>query len=74
MKNRNRRFEELETVEGDALCFLVLVVTEATIQALVLDEALVERYSEVPWRQIRGTGNRLRHGYASLDLQCHDRL
>ena len=39
------------------------------MQALVLDEDLAERYPEIPWRQIQGTGNRLRHGYACLDLQ-----
>ncbi|MGH7747906.1 MAG: HepT-like ribonuclease domain-containing protein, partial [Candidatus Dormibacteria bacterium] len=66
---RGRRLEEMEPVEIDVLCYLVLIVSEATIQALTLDETLVERHPEIPWREIRATGNRLRHGYASIDHQ-----
>jgi len=59
----------MEPVELDALCYLVLIVSEATIQALALDENLDRRYPQIPWREIRATDNRLRHGYATIDLQ-----
>ena len=66
---RDRRLVEMEPVEVEALCYLVLVVTEATIQALTLDDTLGQRHPDIPWREIRAMGNRLRHGYASIDLQ-----
>jgi uncharacterized protein with HEPN domain len=66
---RGRRLDEMEQIEVDGLCYLVLILTEASIQALALDESLDRRYPDIPWRDIRDTGNRLRHGYASLDLQ-----
>jgi uncharacterized protein with HEPN domain len=59
----------MEPVELDALCYLVLIVSEATIQALALDEELAQRHPEIPWREIRATGDRLRYGYATIDLQ-----
>ncbi len=58
----------MEQIEIDGLCYLVPILTEATIQASALDESLDQRYPEIPWRDIRDMGNRLRHGYASLDL------
>lgn len=66
---RDRRLEDMEPVEIDALCYLVLIVNEATTQALALDETLVQRHPDIPWREIRATGNRLRHAYATIDLQ-----
>lgn len=67
---RRRTLDEMEAVELDALCYLVLIVSEATTgQALVLDETLAERHPDIPWRDNRDTGNRLRHGYATVDLQ-----
>jgi uncharacterized protein with HEPN domain len=66
---RDRSLGDTEPVELDALCYLVLIVSEATIQALALDEDLAQRHPEIPWREIRATGNRLRHGYATIDLQ-----
>jgi uncharacterized protein with HEPN domain len=69
----DRTFDAMQEVEREALCYLVLVVTEATIQALGLDDTLTHRYPEIPWRQIGAMGNQLRHGYASLDLEVvHD--
>jgi len=59
----------MDSVQVDALCYLVLIVSEATIRALALDETLDERYPDIPWREIRATGNRLRHGYATIDYQ-----
>ena len=60
-------------IEVAGLCYLVLIVSEATIQALSLDEGLAERHPTIPWHEIRATGNRLRHGYATLDLRVvHD--
>jgi len=59
----------MEPVELDALCYLALIVSEATIQALTLDEEFAQRHPEIAWREIRATGNRLRHGYATIDLQ-----
>jgi uncharacterized protein with HEPN domain len=66
---RDRSLVDMEPVELDALCYLVLIVSEATIQALGLDEELAQRHPEIPWHEIRATGNRLRHGYATIDLQ-----
>jgi uncharacterized protein with HEPN domain len=66
---RGRRLEDMESVEIDALCYLVLIVSEATIQALALDETLTERHPNIPWREIRATGNRLRHASATIDLE-----
>ncbi len=66
---RNRQFAEMESVEIDALCYLVLIVTEAALRALALDPQIATRHGEIPWHEIRGTGNRLRHGYATLDRQ-----
>lgn len=48
-------------------------VTEATLQALAFDAGIAARYDDVPWHEIRGTGNRVRHGYATLDRRVvHD--
>jgi uncharacterized protein with HEPN domain len=60
---------EMDSVQVDALCYLVLIVSQATTRALALDETLEQRYPDIPWRQIRGTGNRLRHGFATIDHQ-----
>ena len=65
----DRALADLLPVELDALCYLVLIVSEATVQALALDVDLDRRHPTIPWREIRATGNRLRHGYASLDLE-----
>ncbi len=59
----------MDPIEIDALCYLVLIVSEATIKALALDETLVQTHPDIPWREIRATGNRLRYGYATLDRQ-----
>ncbi len=66
-----RALADLQPVELDALCYLVLIVnvSEATVQALALDVDLDGRHPTIPWREIRATGNRLRHGYATLDLE-----
>jgi hypothetical protein len=37
---RDRSFGDMEPVELDALCYLVLIISEATIHALLLDEEL----------------------------------
>jgi uncharacterized protein with HEPN domain len=66
---RDRPLVDMEPVELDALCYLVLIVSEATIQALGLDDELASRHPEIPWHEIRATGNRPRHGYATIDLQ-----
>lgn len=70
---RMRSLDELESVEIDAICYLVLIVSEATMQAVALDETLLGRYKDIPWNEIRATGNRLGHGYATIDHQViHD--
>jgi uncharacterized protein with HEPN domain len=66
---RDRSLVDMEPVELDALYYLVLIVSEATIQALGLDKEKAQRHPEIPWHEIRATGNRLRHGYATIDLQ-----
>jgi hypothetical protein len=43
---RDRSLGDMEPVELDALCYLVLIVSEATIQALGLDEELAQRHPE----------------------------
>ncbi len=68
-----RTLDQMQEVEVDALCYLILIVSEATTQALALDPNLADRHPDVPWREIRATGNRLRHGYASIDREVvHD--
>jgi uncharacterized protein with HEPN domain len=59
----------MEPVESDARCYHVLIVSEATIPALALDETLDERRPEIPWPKTRAPGSRLRHGYATIGLQ-----
>jgi len=68
-----KKLSEITDVEDDALCYLVLIVTEAAVQAVALDGEIVRRHADIPRHGIRGTGNRLRHGYASLDRRViHD--
>jgi hypothetical protein len=46
------RLQEMAPVEIDALRYLVLNVSVATIEAWVLDEN--QRHSDIPWRIVRG--------------------
>lgn len=65
----NRSLDAMMPVEIDALCYLVIIVNEAVAKALALEPALEQRHPDIPWREIRAIGNRLRHAYASIDFQ-----
>ena len=41
-------------------------ISEATRNALALDPTIVARYPTIPWAQVRGIGNRLRHEYGDV--------
>jgi uncharacterized protein with HEPN domain len=43
----------------------LLAISEA---AAKLDTLATDLCAEIPWRDIRGLGNRLRHDYANIDL------
>lgn len=60
-------FLENETVQK-AACFDLLCVSEATSHLLHLDPEIEERHPNIPWRQIRGIANVLRHSYGRIDL------
>lgn len=57
-----------DSIRQDAVCYGLLCLSEATARLMYLDPTIPERYPEVPWHQIRGIGNVLRHGYDDLDL------
>jgi uncharacterized protein with HEPN domain len=59
----------LEEFKADAIsyrafAFAVLTISEASRH---LPDEWLQRYPEVNWREIRGTGNRIRHEYFRLD-------
>jgi len=45
--------------------YALLIVSEA---AAKLGDTAVEFCPEIPWREVRGLGNRLRHDYDSIDI------
>jgi uncharacterized protein with HEPN domain len=47
-----------------AFAFAVLTISEASRH---LPDEWLQRYPDVNWREIRGTGNRIRHEYFRLD-------
>jgi uncharacterized protein with HEPN domain len=48
-----------------AVKYALLAISEASVK---LDTLATELCPEIPWRDIRGLGNRLRHDYANIDL------
>ena len=54
-----------DRVRRDALLWNFTVLGEAASQ---VSDAVVQRYSEVPWRQPILLRNRIVHGYWSIDL------
>jgi len=46
----------------------LLIVSEAVARLLDLDPELQVDFPSVPWPQIRGLGNRLRHEYEKVDV------
>lgn len=41
-------------------------VSEATRNVLIFDPEIVTRHPAIPWPQVRGIGNRLRHEYGDV--------
>src|SRR5258708_33709487 len=48
-----------------AVKYSLLVISEAAVKLSVLAADLCP---DIPWREIRGLGNRLRHDYGSIDI------
>ncbi len=48
-----------------AVKYALLIVSEAAVK---LGDTAVEFCPEIPWREVRGLGNRLRHDYDSIDI------
>jgi uncharacterized protein with HEPN domain len=51
----------------DLVYFRLLCVSEAARNALLLDPEIAQRNPGIPWREIRGLGNVLRHEYGEID-------
>lgn len=49
----------------DAIVWNLMVLGEAARQ---VPDQVVEAYPQIPWPQIRGTRNRIVHGYDQIDL------
>jgi uncharacterized protein with HEPN domain len=47
-----------------AVKYALLIISEA---ATKLGDVAADLCPDIPWREIRGLGNRLRHGYDSID-------
>lgn len=45
----------------------LLAISEACEKILDMDETVEERFPAVPWRNIRGIGNLIRHEYGRID-------
>ena len=48
-----------------AVKYALMIISESAIK---LGETAVTLRPEIPWREIRGLGNRLRHEYDTIDL------
>ena len=57
-------FKENEDVK-DIICFNILQIGEL---AKNFSEELIERYKNVPWKQIKGMRDRIVHRYDSIDF------
>ncbi len=62
-------FEKLTEVQRSAVCYEMLIVSEAVGRVLQLAPEIADRYASIPWPQIRAVGNRLRHDYGALDVE-----
>lgn len=51
-----------------AVLFNLVVLGEAAGNVLASQAAFAERHTEVPWRSIRATRNRVAHGYFDINL------
>ena len=47
------------------ICFNILQIGELVGH---LDDLFLEKYSEVPWRRMKGMRNRVVHGYDTIDI------
>ncbi len=47
--------------------YRVQCVSEAVRNVLTVDPAIAERAPEIPWQNIRGVGNILRHDYGDVE-------
>lgn len=48
-----------------AVKYALVIISEATVK---LGDAAPDLRPDIPWREIRGLGNRLRHEYDTVDL------
>ena len=53
----------------DAALLRLQNVSEATTQLLVADPDVQERHPNMPWTQIKGIGNVIRHAYHGIDAE-----
>ena len=65
VQGRSRADLDSDEMLALAVVRLVEVLGEAAKQ---ISRATRERYPQIPWRQIAGTGDRLIHGYFDVDL------
>jgi uncharacterized protein with HEPN domain len=56
--------QDRKTIRSVERCLEIVI--EATVK---LDEDTKQRLGLHPWQQLRGMGNRLRHGYDSVSLE-----
>jgi uncharacterized protein with HEPN domain len=48
-----------------AVKYALLIISEAAVK---LGKFATDRCPDIPWREIRGLGNRLRHDYDAIDI------
>lgn len=60
---------EKDEVRQKAVLFDFLCVSEASARIVDLDPSIVNDHPEIPWAQIRGFGNLIRHACGKLDME-----
>ena len=66
-KTKRTAFEGDQTIQK-AACYDILCIAEAVARLILIDEGIVNKYPTIPWRQIAGIGNVMRHEYGRVDL------
>jgi uncharacterized protein with HEPN domain len=46
----------------------LIIIGEAVTKVMDRDPAFAARHSQIPWRNMRGTRNRITHGYFDINL------
>lgn len=64
MFNLSRDYFDKDEDVMDIICFNILQIGEL---AKNFDADFIEKYNQVPWKQIKGMRDKVAHGYGSID-------